>query len=76
MTLLNWKIEWKKKRNVPLHGDEIGILHAYGKPADFTANCFFALSYMLTLINRYCILFMSAIIIHVREEAHICCHRS
>ena len=36
MTLLKWKIEWKKKRKVPLHGDESGMLHAYGKPANFT----------------------------------------
>ena len=36
MTLLKWKIQWKKKRNVPLHGDESGMLRAYGKPADFT----------------------------------------
>lgn len=35
MTLLKWKIAWKKKRNVPLHGDEIGMFQAYGKPADF-----------------------------------------
>jgi len=36
MTLLKWKIERKKRRNVPLHGDEIGMLNAYSKPADFT----------------------------------------
>lgn len=36
MTLLKWKIEWKIRRNAPLHGDEIGMYHAYGKPADFT----------------------------------------
>lgn len=36
MTLLKWKIQWKKWRKVPLHGDEIGMLHAYSKAADFT----------------------------------------
>jgi len=36
MTLLKWKIMWKKWRKVPLVGDEIGMLQAYSKPADFT----------------------------------------
>jgi menaquinone-dependent protoporphyrinogen IX oxidase len=36
MTLLKWKIKWKKARNIPLIGDEIGMLAAYDKPADFT----------------------------------------
>jgi len=36
MILLKWKMQWKKSRNMPLHGDEIGMLAAYDKPADFT----------------------------------------
>ena len=35
MTLLKWKMKWKKKRNIPLISDEIGMLAAYDKPADF-----------------------------------------
>ncbi len=36
MTMLKWKIKLKKKLNLPLAGDELGMLHAYAKPVDFT----------------------------------------
>ena len=36
MKLLEWKIKFKKKRGQELNGDEIGMLKAYEKPADFT----------------------------------------
>ncbi len=36
MTLLNWKIKIKKKQKKHLTPDEIGMLAAFDKPADFT----------------------------------------
>lgn len=36
MTLLNWKIKIKKKQKKDLTPDEIGMLAAFDKPADFT----------------------------------------
>lgn len=36
MKLLKWKIHFKKSLGKQLEGDEIGMLQAYSKPADFT----------------------------------------
>lgn len=46
MTLMKKKIEGKKKRNMKLEQDEIGMLGAFEKPEDFTSK-----EYISELVN-------------------------